>query len=138
MELVERMNESIKYIEEHLNDEIDYQTLGRIACCSAYHYQRMFTSMAGITLSEYIRRRRMSRAAVDLQSCGEKIVDVALKYGYSPPTAFKRAFQAFHGVAPSSVKNAGVSVKSFSHIVFTFAVKGASEMNYRIEKRKSS
>lgn len=66
MEWVERLNQSMNYIEEHLTGEIDYEQLGRIACCSAYHYQRMFTYMAGITLAEYIRRRKMSLAAVDL------------------------------------------------------------------------
>jgi len=97
----------------------------------------MFTYMAGITLAEYIRRRRMSLAAVDLQSGKMKIIDVAEKYGYRSPTAFNRAFQAFHGVAPSSVKNDGVSVKSFSPIVFKITVKGATEMNYRIEEKEA-
>ncbi len=137
MEWVERLNESIKYIEEHLTDEIDYGQLGRIACCSAYHYQRMFTYMAGITLAEYIRRRKMSLAAVDLQGGDMKILDVAEKYGYRSPTAFNRAFQSFHGIAPSLVKNEGVSVKSFSPIVFRIAVKGAKEMNYRIETKEA-
>ena len=59
MKWVERLNQSIVYIEEHLTGEIDYERLGQIACCSAYHYQRMFTYMAGVTLAEYIRRRRM-------------------------------------------------------------------------------
>jgi len=135
MEWVERLNQSMDYIEEHLTDEIDYGQLGRIACCSAYHYQRMFTYMAGITLAEYIRRRKMSLAAVDLQGGNEKIVDVAEKYGYHSPTAFNRAFQAFHGVSPSSVKSEGVSVKSFSPIVFKIAVKGATEMDYRVETK---
>ncbi len=137
MEWVERLNQSMNYIEEHLTDEIDYEQLGRIACCSAYHYQRMFTYMAGITLAEYIRRRKMSLAAVDLQSGNEKIIDVAEKYGYQSPTAFNRAFQAFHGIAPSAVKNEGVSVKSFSAIVFRIAVKGATEMEYRIETKNA-
>ncbi len=137
MEWVERLNESIKYIEEHLTNEIDYGQLGRIAYCSAYHYQRMFTYMAGITLAEYIRRRKMSLAAVDLQGGDMKILDVAEKYGYHSPTAFNRAFQSFHGIAPSLVKNEGVSVKSFSPIVFRIAVKGAKEMNYRIETKEA-
>ncbi len=135
MEWVEQLNQSMNYIEEHLTDEIDYEQLGRIACCSAYHYQRMFTYMAGITLAEYIRRRKMSLAAVDLQGGNMKILDVAEKYGYRSPTSFNRAFQAFHGIAPSAVKNEGVSVKSFSPIVFRIAVKGANEMNYRIETK---
>lgn len=137
MEWVERLNQSMNYIEEHLTDEIDYEQLGRIACCSAYHYQRMFTYMAGITLAEYIRRRKMSLAAVDLQGGNEKIIDVAEKYGYRSPTAFNRAFQSFHGITPSSVKNKGVSVKSFSPIVFSVTVKGATEMNYRIVTKDS-
>ena len=71
MEWVEGLNQSINYIEDHLTDVIDYEQLGRTACCSAYHYQRMFTYMAVITLSEYIRRSKMSLAAVDLQSGDE-------------------------------------------------------------------
>ncbi len=137
MEWVEKLNQSMNYIEEHLTGEIDYEQLGRIACCSAYHYQRMFTYMAGITLTEYIRRRRMSLAAVDLQGGDERIIDIAEKYGYRSPTAFNRAFQSFHGIAPSSVKDEGVSVKSFSPIVFRIAVKGATEMNYRIETKET-
>ena len=137
MEWVERLNQSMNYIEEHLTDEIDYEQLGQIACCSAYHYQRMFTYMAGITLAEYIRRRKMSLAAVDLQGGNERVIDIAEKYGYSSPTAFNRAFQSFHGIAPSSVKGDGVSVKSFSPIVFRIAVKGATEMNYRIETKEA-
>lgn len=137
MEWVEKLNQSMNYIEEHLTDEIDYEQLGRIACCSTYHYQRMFAYMAGITLAEYIRRRKMSLAAVDLQSGTERIIDIAEKYGYRSPTAFNRAFQAFHGIAPSSVKNKDVSLKSFSPIVFRIAVKGAAEIGYRIETKSA-
>lgn len=137
MEWIERLNQSIKYIEEHLTDEIDYDQLGRIACCSTYHFQRMFTYMAGITLSEYIRRRKMSLAAVDLQGGNGKIIDIAGKYGYSSPTAFNRAFQSIHGIAPSVVKNEGVSIKSFPPISFKITVKGVEEMNYRIETKET-
>lgn len=136
MEWVERLNQSIRYIEEHLTDEIDYEQLGKISCCSSYHYQRMFTYMAGVTLSEYIRRRKMSLAAVDIQN-GSKVIDVSQKYGYSSPTAFNRAFQSVHGVSPSSVKSEGVSVKSYPPITFNITVKGAAEMNYRIETKEA-
>lgn len=120
-----------------MTSEIDYDQLGRIACCSSYHFQRMFTYMAGITLSEYIRRRKMSLAAVDLQSGSEKIIDIAEKYGYHSPTAFNRAFQSIHGMAPSSVRSEGVSVKTFPPITFKISVKGAEEMNYRIETKEA-
>ncbi len=135
MEWIERLNQAIGYIEEHLKDDVDYEQLGKIACCSAYHFQRMFTYMAGIPLSEYIRRRKMSLAAVELQSGGKKVVDVALAYGYQSPTAFNRAFQGVHGVAPSALKSAGVSVKSFPPLTFKITIQGVNEMEYRIERK---
>ncbi len=137
MEWVERLNQSMNYIEEHLMDGIDVEALGRIACCSSYHFQRMFTYMAGITLSEYIRRRKMSLAAVDLQGKDAKVIDIAEKYGYQSPTAFNRAFQGVHGIAPSAARAEGVSIKSFPPITFTIAVKGGEEMNYRIETKEA-
>ncbi len=133
---VDQLNKTVAYMEEHLSDEIDYEALARIACCSSYHYQRMFAYMAGSTLGEYIRRRRMTRAAVDLQG-GDKIIDVALRYGYASPTAFNRAFQGVHGMPPSQAKENGVSLKSFPPISFKIMIKGAEEMNYRIEKKEA-
>lgn len=135
MDWIDRMNEAIRYIEENLTDRIEYEKLGQIACCSAYHFQRMFAYIAGVPLSEYIRRRRMSLAAVDLQGGGAKIIDVAAKYGYSSPTAFNRAFQSVHGVSPSSVRAEGAALKSFPPLTIKIVVKGAEEMNYRIETR---
>lgn len=137
MEWIERLNDAIGYIEDHLTEEVDYEQLGRIACCSSYHFQRMFAYMAGVPLSEYIRRRRMSLAVVDLQGGKRKIIDVAGKYGYNSPTAFNRAFQSVHGIAPSAVKNEGVSVKSFPPLTFKITVKGVEEMNYRIETKEA-
>lgn len=135
MEWITRLNDAIQYIEDHLLEEISYGELAKIACCSTFHFQRMFAYMAGVPLSEYIRRRKMSLAAVDLQGGDAKILDVALKYGYSSPTAFNRAFQSVHGIAPSLVKNEGVSVKSFPPLSFKITVKGVEEMNYRIERK---
>lgn len=136
MEWIERLNSAIAHIEENLTNEIDYEQLGRIAACSSYHFQRMFAYMAGIPLSEYIRRRRMSLAAVDLRN-GAKIIDVAQKYGYSSPTAFNRAFQTVQGIAPSLVRNESVMIKSFPPISFKITVKGVEEMNYRIETKEA-
>ena len=136
MEWVDRLNESIQYIENHLTEELDYRRLGQIACCSSCHFQRMFTYMANMPLSEYIRRRKMSLAAVDLQN-GGKVVDVAAKYGYSSPTAFNRAFRAVHGIPPSAAQALGTPVKSFPPLTFVLAVEGAAELNYRIETREA-
>lgn len=135
MDWVERLNAAIRYIDENLTGDIEYEKLGQIACCSAYHFQRMFSYIAGMPLSEYIRKRRMSLAAVDLQGGNAKIIDVAAKYGYASPTAFNRAFQSVHGISPSSVKNDGVVVKSFPPVTFKITVKGVEELNYRIENK---
>ncbi len=135
MEWITRLNSAINYIEEHLCDTIDYDEMARIACCSTYHFQRMFAYMADTTLSEYIRRRRMSRAAVDLQNGEEKIIDIALKYGYDSPTAFNRAFRSVHGVAPSQIKAEGASIKVFPPISFKITIKGAEQMEYKIENK---
>ena len=135
MDWIKRLNAAINYIEEHLTDEPDYEQLGRIACCSAYHFQRMFGYMAGTSLSEYLRRRRMSRAAVDLQSGDLKIIDIAAKYGYESPTAFNRAFQSVHGFAPSQAREEGRILSSFPPISFQITIKGAVQMDYRIEKK---
>lgn len=135
MEWIDRLNEAMRYIEAHLTEETDLRELGRIACCSPYHFQRMFSYMAGVTLSEYIRRRRMSLAAVELQSGEVKVIDAAVKYGYNSPTAFNRAFQSVHGVAPSAVRDAGVSLKSYPPLRFVMSIRGARELEYRIESR---
>lgn len=137
MEWIERLNKTISYIEEHLAEEISYDELAHIACCSSYHYQRIFAYMAGIPLSEYIRRRRMSLAAIDLQNGNEKIIDIGMKYGYASPTAFNRAFQSVHGIAPSIAKKGGTTIKSYPPISFKLTVKGVEELSYRIETKDS-
>ncbi len=133
MEWMDRLNRAVEYLEERLEGP-DLRQAARIACCSPYHFQRMFTLLAGVPLSEYLRRRKMSRAAADLQS-GERIVDVALRYGYSSPTAFNRAFQAVHGLPPSAAKTAGTVLKSYPPLRFAIIVQGVEKMEYRIEKR---
>jgi len=135
MNWVERMNATIHYMEEHITEELNFTKIAKIACTSAYHFQRMFICMTGIPVSEYIRRRRMSLAVTDLKNSNAKIVDIALKYGYNSPTAFNRAFQSVHGIAPSLVKQDGVEIKSYPPISFTIAIKGAEGLNYRIEKK---
>lgn len=136
MEWIERLNSAVNYIEENLKGNIDLEEVSKIACCSTYHFQRMFAYIADIPLSEYIRRRRMSLAAVDLQSGSQKVIDVSLKYGYDSPTAFNRAFKSVHGIAPSQAKEEGTILKAFPPISFKITIKGDSEMNYRIEKKE--
>ena len=131
MDWLENWNKALDELERSLNGEIRLEELGRLAGCSPYHFQRMFSYLAGVPLKEYVRRRRMTRAAADLRA-GEKVLEVALRYGYDSPTAFNRAFQGIHGVAPSLAKQDGVKLKAFPRIRFKFVLKGDVEMEYQI------
>lgn len=137
MDWIERLNSVMNYIEENLTEEIELEAISKIALCSPYHFQRMFAYMADIPLSEYIRRRKMSRAAVDLQDENSKVIDISLKYGYESPTAFNRAFQRIHGFAPSEVRGGGRSIKAYPPIIFKLSIKGDIAMDYRIEKKEA-
>lgn len=134
MDWLERMNRSMNYIEQNLSNEIDAKEVARLACCSEYHFPRMFSSITGFTLSEYIRRRRLSQAAFELQNDNFiRIIDLALKYGYDSPDAFSRAFKSLHGVTPTEARRKGVELKAFPRISFQITIKGDVEMEYRIE-----
>ncbi len=137
MDWLNRMNNAIDYIEANLADSISYDKAAQIACCSTYHFQRMFSSIADVPLSEYIRRRRLTLAAFDLQTSDIKVIDVALKYGYESPEAFSRAFKKLHGVMPVSARDIGVALKAYPKMTFSISIKGDTAMNYRIEKREA-
>ena len=134
MEWLDRMNDALGYLEANLAGTADMEHAARLACCSVYHFGRMFSYIAGVPLSEYLRRRRMTLAAFDLQN-GGRVLDVALRYGYDSPTAFNRAFQAVHAVPPSAARQDGVKLKAFPRIRFKFVLKGDTEMEYQIVTR---
>ena len=137
MDTLENMKNAIDYIEDHLDDEIDYVRVAQIALSSQYHFQRMFAFLTGVPLSEYIRRRRLTLAAFDLQNSKEKIINIALKYGYNSPDSFSRAFMAMHGIMPSKARKNGISLKAYPRVTFSISIKGVVEMNYRIEQKNS-
>lgn len=129
------MNRAMEYIDRHLDGEIDMREVARTACCSEYHFKRMFSFLAGVPLSEYIRRRRLTLAAFDLKNKDLKIIDVALKYGYNSPDSFARAFQLMHGITPSDARNHGSMLKAYPQMTFQLTIQGGNEMNYRIVEK---
>ncbi len=137
MDLLKNMNEALEYIEENLTEKINYNEVAKIAMCSEYHFNRMFSFLSGVNLSEYVRRRRLTLAGLDLKNQDIKIIDVAVKYGYSSADAFSRAFSALHGVLPSEVKNENVSIKAFPKMTFKLTIEGVEEMNYRIVEKEA-
>lgn len=137
MEWLIKMNNALKYIEDNLLNDIDYEKVAAVACTSVYNFQRMFSFITEVPLSEYIRRRRLTLAAFELQNSDIKIIDLALKYGYESPEAFARAFQNIHGVTPTSARSMGVNLKAYPRLTFHISIKGDVEMNYRIEQKEA-
>lgn len=133
MDWLDRMNGAMIYLEDNLDNDIDFERVAKEACCSVYHFQRMFSFITDITLSEYIRRRRLTAAAYELQNTDMRIIDLALKYGYESHESFSRAFQKIHGVLPSLARNKGIRLKAYPRISFQITIKGDVEMDYRIE-----
>ncbi|MGD6874771.1 AraC family transcriptional regulator [Sutcliffiella horikoshii] len=137
MDLLKNMNTAMKYIEENLTNEIDFKIVARTAYCSEYHFKRMFSFLAGITLSEYIRRRRLSLAALELHNSKVKVIDVAIKYGYNSPDSFTRAFFNLHGITPSEARESGQQLKAYPLMTFQLSIRGGNEMNFRIEQKEA-
>jgi AraC family transcriptional regulator len=132
MEWSERMNAAIGYIENNLENEIDFNTAAQKACCSTFHFQRMFSVVIGIAPGEYVRRRRLTLAARDLVSSGSRVIDIALKYGYDSPVSFSRAFRNLHGVTPQVARSGGVPLAAVPRICFSVILVGGMDMDYKI------
>lgn len=125
MEWLEKMNDAVNYIEAHIKEKINYLTVAEIACCSLSRFQRMFSFVTDITLAEYVRRRRMSLAANDLLNSDIKIIELAQKYNYESPEAFTRAFQAFHGIPPTTTRKLEIYT-DYPRISFQIRVNGGN------------
>lgn len=134
MEFLNRMTEVINYIEEHVTDDFNLTDVAKIVCCDVYQFGRIFSYVVGISLAEYIRNRRLSLAALELQNGNVKVIDIALKYGYSSPESFARAFREMHGVSPKEAFAKGVTLRMYPCIDFQITIKGVVNMDYRIEE----
>lgn len=128
---IEGLNDAMDYIEANLEGDLDLAHAARLAACTEGQFRRMFSYIAGIGLGEYVRRRRISRAALDL-SRGERVVDVAVRYGYCSPTAFNRAFRDALGISPSEAKRPGAPLSVFPRLSFSLTVTGAEPLPWRI------
>ena len=135
MDWITGMQKAIDYIEANLTEEIDYEKVATESFSSSYHFQRVFSILCGYTLGEYIRLRRLSLAGAELANDKEKVIDIALKYGYNSPDSFAKAFQKFHGITPSQARADGSKLKSFSRLSIKISLEGGSIMNYRIETK---
>lgn len=137
MDWITGIQNAINYIENHLTEEIDYDKAAAEAACSSFYFQRIFSILCDIPLSEYIRNRRLTLAGNELNASNAKVLDIALKYGYESPESFARAFSKFHGITPSEAKKHGSKLKSFSRLSVKITMSGGSVMDYKIVEKQA-
>ncbi|MFH8789852.1 AraC family transcriptional regulator [Streptomyces roseoverticillatus] len=133
--MLDRLNEALEHVESHLDRQIDVAGLARIAMTSEYHFRRLFSALAGMPLSEYVRRRRLTVAGAEVLAGERTLLEIAVRYGYGSGEAFARAFRAVHGVGPGDARRNGASLHSQPRISFRLVVEGSSSMQYRVVEK---
>lgn len=133
--VLERINQAMEHIERQLDSSVDVGELARIAATSEYHLRRMFSALAGMPLSEYIRRRRLTVAGAEVLADEWTLLEIAVRYGYSSGEAFARAFRAVHGVGPGEARRTGAALSSQPRMAFRLIVDGSSSMRYRVVRK---
>ena len=133
--MLERLNQAMEHIERHLDQPVDVAELARIAVTSEYHFRRLFSALAGIPLSEYVRRRRLTVAGAEVLAGEESLLDIAVRWGYGSNEAFARAFRAVHGIGPSEARRTGAALHAQPRMSFRLVVEGSTSMRYRIVEK---
>ena len=133
MDWIRTINNAIEYMEKHLTDEITLADTARYANLSAFHFQRAFSLLTGMSPAEYLRKRRLSQAGADLLSGDVKVTDAAMEYCYESPESFAKAFARFHGVSPMQVKK-GSPIQFMNRFTVRITIEGGCIMEYNIEK----
>ena len=136
MQWIAMVQKSIDYVEEHLLEEIHFEDVAKQVNMSPYEFHRAFSFMSGMTLNTYIRNRRLSLAGQELAKTNERIIDIAMKYGFETQDGFTKAFTRFHGVAPKCAKISGTSLVLFNPLKIKVVLEGGKKIDYRMEKRE--
>ncbi|MEU8874239.1 AraC family transcriptional regulator [Streptomyces javensis] len=134
--MLERLNEALDHLDSRLDQRIEVAELARIAMTSEYHFRRLFSALAGLSLSEYIRRRRLTLAGAEVLAGERTLLEIAVRYGYGSGEAFARAFRAMHGVGPGEARRAGASLSSQPRMSFRLVVEGSGSMRYRVVEKE--
>ena len=132
---IEGFQESIDYIEENLSEALDIEKVAGKAALSPFYYQRIFGALCGMTVGDYVRARRMTLAAQRLTGTEEKVIDVALAYGYDSPDSFAKAFSRFHGITPSQAREPGANLRSLAPMHIKLSMEGGNMLEYSIVEK---
>ncbi|MFD8146793.1 effector binding domain-containing protein [Streptomyces sp. NPDC059708] len=135
--MLDRLNQAMEHIEAHLDRHLEVSELARITVTSEYHFRRLFSSLAGMPLSEYVRRRRLTVAAAEVLAGEPTLLEIAVRYGYTSGEAFARAFRAVHGVGPGEARRSGATLNAQPRLSFRLTVEGNSTMRYRIVEKEA-
>ncbi|WP_369193102.1 AraC family transcriptional regulator [Streptomyces djakartensis] len=133
--MISALNQLVDLVEEHLSEELDVGRLAGSLGTTEYHLRRMFSSLAGMPLSEYVRRRRMTLAAAEVVRGEGDLLGIAIRYGYGSSEAFGRAFRAVHGVGPGEVRRDGGPLRTQPQLRFRLTVEGSTPMETRLVDR---
>ncbi|WP_327738825.1 AraC family transcriptional regulator [Streptomyces nojiriensis] len=133
--MLDRLNQAMEHIEHHLDQPIEAADLARIAVTSEYHFRRLFSALAGIPLSEYIRRRRLTVAGAEVLGGERTLLEIAVRYGYTSGEAFARAFRVMHGVGPGEARRTGATLRSQPRMSFRLIVEGSTSMEYKVVEK---
>ncbi len=131
MEWLTSIRGAVAYMEEHLTEDISLDDVARAVHLSPFFLQRGFSLMTGFGVGEYLRNRRLYEAALDLQGTGEKVIDIAFRYGYETPESFTKAFARFHGATPTQVRE-GAALRPFLPLTIHISIQGGSKMEPKI------
>lgn len=137
MEWIDSITKAIDYIEKNLTEDLSVERISSHVLISPFYFQKGFSMLCGFTVADYIRQRRLAQAASELISTQDKIIDIALKYGYDSPDSFTKAFIRFHGITPSSARKNGAMIKSFAPLKISFTLKGGYSMDYKIVEKEA-
>jgi len=135
MEWSECISKAISYIEDHITEELTIKDIAKAAMVSPYYFQKGFAMLCGFTVGEYIKKRRLAIAGMELITTDRKIIDIALQYGYDSPDGFTRAFTRFHGVTPTSVRKGEAMIKSFAALKIKLSLEGGFTVDYKIVEK---
>ena len=133
---IQLIQQAICYMEEHIYENITYADVAKSVNMSNYNFHRTFSFITGMTANEYIRNRRLTLAAQELQTTNISVIDVAYKYGYESPESFSKAFSRFHGSTPRQAKQKGTELHLFNPLVIKITLEGGSIMDYRMEHKE--
>lgn len=136
MNWISSLNKALEYIESNLESEVEIKKIAQICLCSEYNIQRVFSVISGVTLGEYIRNRRLSRAAVEIRETSMRIIDIACKYNYESADAFSKAFKNFHGISPKEGRIRSNELKTYPKLHFSMIIKGGKEMKNKITEKE--